>query len=60
MAAQQAGILPQPGKEADLDKFLEDVFFSLLVLDKAICPFLAKTFDLSFFHPICERAWTHY
>ncbi len=31
-----------------------DRFFTFLVLDKAICPFIVKTFGLSLFHPTCE------
>ncbi len=33
-----------------------DRFFVLLVLDKAICPFLVKHFDLPLFHPTCDKS----
>jgi hypothetical protein len=29
------------------------LFYS--VLDKAVCPFLVKTFDMSIWHPTCEK-----
>jgi hypothetical protein len=33
-----------------------DRFIAIFALDKAICPFIVKRFDLPFFHPTCE--WT--
>jgi hypothetical protein len=30
-------------------------YFLFLVLDKAVCPFLVKYFDMPIWHPTCEK-----
>ncbi len=35
---------------------LHNKFFLFLVLDKVVCPFLVKCFDMPIWHPTCEKA----